>query len=66
VNTSPEPFSNWLLSLTEDAVAIGVSYGALQHPYAAAAVAIVLLGLFIMTASFIVRWVRRRVARRQA
>ena len=66
VNVSPEPFSNWLLSLTEDAVAIGVSYGALQHPYAAAAVAIVLLVLFITMASVIVRWVRRRVARRQA
>src|SRR4029077_11096886 len=26
VNTSPEPFSNWLLSLGEDAVAIGLSY----------------------------------------
>jgi uncharacterized protein DUF4126 len=66
VNTSPEPFSNWLLSLTEDAVAIGLSYAALKHPYPAAAVAIVLLVLFIMTASFIVAWVRRRVARRRA
>jgi Domain of unknown function (DUF4126) len=65
VNTSPEPFSNWLLSLTEDAVAIGLSYGALQHPYAAAAVAIVLLVLFITMASVIVGWVRRRVARKQ-
>ena len=65
VNTSPEPFSNWVLSLSEDAVAIGLSYFALQHPYAAAVVAIVLLILFITMASFIVRWVRRRVARRR-
>ncbi|HMF95581.1 MAG TPA: DUF4126 domain-containing protein [Vicinamibacterales bacterium] len=66
VNTSPEPFSNWLLSLTEDAVAIGLSYVALNHPHIAAVVAIVLLALFITTASLIVGWVRRRVARRQA
>ena len=63
VNTSPEPFSNWLLSLSEDAVAIGLSYFALQHPYAAAVVAIVLLVAMITLASYIVRWARRRVAR---
>src|SRR5581483_8845580 len=28
-NTSPEPFSNWALSLLEDAFAVGLSYGAL-------------------------------------
>ena len=66
VNTSPEPFSNWLLSLGEDAVAIGLSYFALNHPYAAAAVAIILLVLFIATASLIVGWARRRFARRHA
>lgn len=64
-NTSPEPFSNWLLSLGEDAVAIAMSYGALRHPIAAAVTAVVLLVTFIATASLIVRWVRRRVARRQ-
>ena len=65
VNTSPEPFSNWILSLGEDAVAIGISYAALNHPYAAAIAAIVLLVAFVTMASFIVRWVRRRVARRR-
>jgi len=66
VNTSPEPFSNWVLSLSEDAVAIGLSYFALQHPYAAAIVAIVLLVAMITLASYIVGWVRRRFARRRA
>jgi len=66
VNTSPEPFSNWVLSLGEDAVAIGLSYFALQHPYAAALVAIVLLVAMITLASYIVGWVRRRFARRRA
>ena len=64
VNTSPEPFSNWFLSLSEDAIAIGLSYAALKHPYAAAVAAIVLLVSFVALASFIVAWVRRRVARR--
>jgi hypothetical protein len=63
VNTSPEPFSNWLLSLGEDAIAIGLSYFALKHPYAAAAIAIVLLVAMITLASYIVRWARRRFAR---
>ena len=62
-NTSPEPFSNWVLSVGEDVVAVGISYAALNHPIAAAAAAIVLLALFIATASLIVRWVRRRFAR---
>jgi Domain of unknown function (DUF4126) len=61
-NTSPEPFSNWVLSVTEDVVAVGISYAALNHPIAAAAAAIALLALFIATASLIVRWVRRRFA----
>ena len=66
VNTSPEPLSNWVLSLSEDAVAIGLSYFALQHPYAAAAIAILLLVAMITLASYIVGWVRRRFARRRA
>jgi uncharacterized protein DUF4126 len=65
VNTSPEPFSNWVLSLSEDAVAIGLSYFALQHPYAAAVVAVLLLIAMITLASYIVGWVRRRFARRR-
>ena len=65
-NTSPEPFSNWVLSVTEDVVAVGISYAALNHPIAAAAAAIALLALFIATASLIVRWVRRRFAQAAA
>src|SRR5262245_13084496 len=39
-NTSPEPFSNWLLSLGEDVVAIAMTYGAIRHPLVALAAAI--------------------------
>ncbi|MFT6913953.1 MAG: hypothetical protein ACJAWL_000239 [Motiliproteus sp.] len=33
INTSPEPFSNWGASVTEDAVVIGGVWTALNHPY---------------------------------
>jgi len=62
-NVSPEPFSNWLLSLSEDAVAVGVSYVALRHPFVAATVALALLLTVISSAWMIVRFVRRRAAR---
>ena len=63
VNVSPEPFSNWFLSLSEDAIAIAVSFIALRHPYIASAIAIALLVAIISTAWLIVRIVRRRAAR---
>ena len=31
-NTSPEPFSNWFLSLAEDAFVIGLSFITLKYP----------------------------------
>jgi hypothetical protein len=64
VNVSPEPFSNWFLSVSEDAIAIAVSYIALRHPYVASGIAIALLVAIISTAALIVRFVRRRAARR--
>lgn len=62
-NTSPEPFSNWILSLTEDAFAVGLTYGAVQHPRIALAVVIVLLAIIVVFSSLLVRFVRRRFAR---
>jgi len=59
-NTSPEPFSNWLLSLGEDVLAVGISYGALRHPMVALTVAVILLIAIVCFASMIVRFVRRR------
>lgn len=63
-NTSPEPFSNWLLSLGEDVLAVGLGYLALQYPLAALAVAAALLALIAAFAAVIVRAVRRWFARR--
>ena len=65
VNVSPEPLSNWFLSVTEDVIAVGISYVALQHPIIASVAAIALLVALMSTAWLIVRFVRRRVARRQ-
>ena len=42
-NTSPEPFSNWLLSFGEDAVAITLAWLAAEHPLITAAIVIVLV-----------------------
>jgi len=62
-NTSPEPFSNWMLSLGEDALAVALSYGALTHPRIALAVALALLVAIALCASVIIRFVRRRLSR---
>jgi hypothetical protein len=59
-NTSPEPFSNWALSLAEDIFVIGLSALALKYPVAAALVVIVGVVLMIVFAAWIVRALRRR------
>lgn len=64
VNTSPEPFSNWILSLGEDLFVVGLGYLALTHPIAALVVAGVLLTLILVFAAVIIRTVRRWFARR--
>ena len=33
INTSPEPFSNWTASITEDVIVIGGLWTALNHPW---------------------------------
>ena len=48
VNTTPEPFTNWLLSLGEDAVAVTLTWMALQHPIFTAALVAILVVLAIV------------------
>lgn len=62
-NTTPEPVSNWALSLVEDVFVIGLSYGALQHPYIALAVCLALLVVIAVFASVLIRGVRRWMRR---
>jgi hypothetical protein len=64
-NTSPEPFSNWILSLGEDVFAVGLGYVALAHPVIALAIAVVVLVLIAVFAVVIVRTVRRWLRRRR-
>lgn len=66
VNTSPEPFSNWILSLGEDVFVVGLGVLALKYPTAAAIVVIVCLILMIAFAGLIMRAVKRRWTARRA
>jgi len=63
-NASPEPFSNWFLSIGEDLFVVGLGFLALTYPVAALVVAAVLLILIVVFAAVIVRkvraWFRRR------
>jgi len=63
VNTSPEPFSNWLLSLGEDALAVWLTWMATVHPTAT----IVIVAFLIVLAGFLLfhlfRFLRRSVQR---
>ena len=55
VTPSPEPFSNIALSLSEDALAIGLTWFATRHPYWAGGIA----GILLMIVIVLVRWVVR-------
>ena len=58
-NASPEPFSNWFLSLGEDVFVVGLGYLAMSHPLAALIVGVVLLMVIASFAVVIIRTVRR-------
>ena len=64
-NASPEPFSNWFLSLGEDVFVVGLGLLALQFPLIALGVALVLLLLVAVFFTVIVRSVRRWFGRRR-
>ena len=59
-NTSPEPFSNWILSLSEDVFVVALGFLALKYPLIAAVVVLVAVVLMIVFAAWIARAVRRR------
>jgi Flp pilus assembly pilin Flp len=54
VTPSPEPFSNIALSFGEDAFAIFLTWFATEHPFLAAAIAIVLVVAMVAVVSFVV------------
>ena len=55
VTPSPEPLSNITLSMGEDILAIGLTWLATRHPYAAGTLAL----LFILVIILLARWVIR-------
>ena len=57
-NASPEPFSNWFLSLAEDAFVIGLSFLTLKFPLLALGVSVVILVLIVLIARKIWKWLR--------
>ena len=63
VNTSPEPFSNWVLSLGEDALAVWLTWMATVHPTAT----IVVVAFLILLAGYLLfhlfRFLRRSIQR---
>jgi Domain of unknown function (DUF4126) len=63
VNTSPEPFSNWILSLAEDGFVVALGLLALKYPLAALVVSSVVIVGILMIAAVLVRAFRRRFAR---
>ena len=63
INTSPEPASNIIASLTEDSLVLVVAYFAIENPVLAAAIAFVLLVAGIALVIFL--WRRIRAAWRR-
>jgi len=59
-NASPEPFSNWFLSLGEDVFVVTLGFIALKYPLAAALIVLVAIVLMAVFAAWIVRAVKRR------
>jgi hypothetical protein len=59
VNTSPEPFSNAALSFTEDVLVAGGSWLAVAQP----AIFLALLGVFVVAALLMLRWIIRGARR---
>jgi hypothetical protein len=59
VNASPEPFSNALVSLAEDALAIFLIWFATRHPFLAATIVAVCLVLIVLFIRLVYRALRR-------
>jgi hypothetical protein len=58
INTSPEPFTNWFISLAEDVFVIGLSLMTLKFPLLALVVSAAILVMIVVLARKIWRWLR--------
>jgi len=62
-NTSPEPFSNWILSLAEDGFVVALGVLAIKFPAAAAVIVIASIALIVVSARWLLRAVHGRFRR---
>jgi hypothetical protein len=58
VTPSPEPISNITLSLGEDILAIGLTWLATRHPYAAGTLAAIFVVIIVLLAHWVIRAMR--------
>ena len=58
VNTSPEPFTNWFISLVEDVFVIGLSLFTLKFPLLALFVSLAIVVMIVWIARKIWRWLK--------
>jgi Domain of unknown function (DUF4126) len=59
ITPSPEPVSNIAFSASEDVAAVGITWLATQHPWAAASIALVLTFAAILMVRWVVRSLRQ-------
>jgi hypothetical protein len=63
VNTSPEPFSNWVLSFGEDLLAVWLTWMATAHPIATTVIVTALVALSAFLLYYLFRFLRRSIQR---
>lgn len=64
INTSPEPFSNWAASFAEDVSVAALIWIAVTHPVIALAIAVAVLAVAALLATWIWRMLKRLLSRR--
>ena len=65
-NASPEPFSNWVLSILEDIFVVGLGLVTLKFPLLALGISVVILLVMILMARWIWQLLRRSTSPRPA
>jgi hypothetical protein len=63
VNTSPEPFSNWVLSFGEDLLAVWLTWMATAHPVATTIIVAALVAFSAFVLFHLFRFLRRSIQR---
>jgi hypothetical protein len=59
VNTSPEPFSNWILSFGEDVLAVWLTWMATAHPFATTMIVFALVAASAVVLYYLFCFARR-------